>query len=103
MSPRPYHEPRDEPREPGHPQPSAPRPSGLGAWHVETRGSEILAVHAALLSTGRVLYFSGSQHDDEAASKAATRLWDPSAPELSRVSQAPSPTPLVDLFCCGHA
>ncbi len=63
--------------------------------------SEILAVHAVLLSNGKVLYFGGSQHlyipnppiDN-------TRLWDP---QTGHVEQAPSPVPPYDLFCCGHA
>src|SRR5512147_2232658 len=66
--------------------------------------SEVLAVHGALLPSGKVLYFSGSQHDETPTSVDATRLWNP---ENGRVEYVPSPRTLinepVDLFCCGHS
>ena len=73
----------------------------------QTSFSEILAVHAALLPDGKVLYFGGSQHiyDDTLRSVNDprldnTRLWDPQTGGVVRI---PSPFPLYDLFCCGHA
>ena len=33
-------------------------------WKVISNRSEVLAVHAALLPNGKVLYFSGSEHDE---------------------------------------
>ena len=69
--------------------------------------SQILAVHAALLHTGKVLYFGGSQHIYDATLHSVddprldnTRLWDPHS---GHVERAPSPVPLYDLFCCGHS
>jgi hypothetical protein len=60
--------------------------------------AEVLPVHAALLPSGKVLYFSGSQHDEAAkAPFDATRLYVPG----SRRIEAPS-SPNADLFCCGH-
>lgn len=63
----------------------------------------ILAVHAALLHTGKIVYFSGDEHDpgrhhlnmfDHA------RLFD--CATLAITSPAPAPA-IRDLFCCGHA
>ena len=73
--------------------------------------SQILAVHAALLHTGKVLMFGGSEHVYDSTMRSIddpridnTRLWDP---VTGAVSVAPSPQPppahLYDLFCCGHA
>lgn len=65
--------------------------------------SKVLAVHAALLPNGKVLYFGGSEHDESATSVDATRLWNPTT---NAVEQMPSPVNLInepeDLFCCGH-
>jgi hypothetical protein len=71
-------------------------------WTVVSENSEILAVHAALLPSGKVLYFSGSEHDeappDPASRMNATRLWDPAD---NRVRRAGGRLP-DDLFCSGH-
>jgi hypothetical protein len=61
--------------------------------------SEILAVHAALLRDGRVLYFSGSQHDEHPLTLAAARIFYPG---FNMIQIANSPL-TEDLFCCGHA
>lgn len=78
----------------------------LGTWQTLPMSSEILAVHAALLSFGKVLYFSGSQHDPRLSERDsqfynidATRVFDS---ENMQVQNIPSP-PGHDLFCCGHA
>ena len=72
-------------------------------WELLPENSEVLAVHAALLPSGKVLYFSGSQHDEDASSFDATRLWNPASRRVERVS---SPSDQMnrpeDLFCCGH-
>ncbi|HEX2091921.1 MAG TPA: galactose oxidase-like domain-containing protein [Longimicrobiaceae bacterium] len=63
--------------------------------------SEVLAVHAALLNNGNVLYFSGNQHDPAASASGrvdATRLWNPATRAIRYVR-----SPAHDLFCCGHA
>lgn len=74
----------------------------LGSWDLVTEDSEVLAVHAALLPSGKVLFFSGSEHDeappDPASRINATRLWDPAD---NRVRLAGGPLP-DDLFCSGH-
>jgi Domain of unknown function (DUF1929) len=59
--------------------------------------SEVLAVHAALLPSGEVLYFSGSEHTEGATSVDAARLWSPMSGTVIPVG-----SPQVDLFCCGH-
>lgn len=69
--------------------------------------SEILAVHAALLPNGKVLYFGGSEHIYDATLHSVgdprldnTRLWNPQTGQVERIA---SPLPLYDLFCCGHS
>jgi hypothetical protein len=60
--------------------------------------AEVLPVHAALLPSGKVLYFSGSQHDQEPARPFdAARLFEPATNRVQRI-----PSPATDLFCCGH-
>lgn len=66
------------------------------------QNSEILAVHAALLKNGKILYFSGSQHDRGNNSVAnldldASRLWNPATNSIEYIS-----SPNVDFFCSGH-
>jgi galactose oxidase-like protein len=70
-----------------------------GVWRILELDSGVLAVHAALLPSGDVLFFAGSSNDPDAAAarRYGTRVWHYPAPVMS----AP-PTP-VDLFCCGHA
>ncbi|MCO6428231.1 galactose oxidase-like domain-containing protein [Nitrosomonas communis] len=92
--------------------------AGLFVFHVDNLGgenhghyrfckdillenAEVLAVHAALLHTGKVLYFSGDQHDPEnnrAGRVDATRLWDISSFAIHKIG-----SPRHDLFCSGHA
>jgi hypothetical protein len=81
-------------------------PAGAGP-EVQSGFSEVLAVHAALLPNGKVLFFGGSQHLYDATLRSIddprldnTRLWDP---RTRSVERAPSPRPLYDLFCSGHA
>jgi hypothetical protein len=66
--------------------------------------SQVLAVHAALLPGGGVLFFGGSEHIYGAAERNRigvdnTRVWDPRSGEVLPVT---SPVPPYDLFCCGH-
>ncbi|HEY7112961.1 MAG TPA: galactose oxidase-like domain-containing protein [Thermoanaerobaculia bacterium] len=66
--------------------------------------NDVLPVHAALLRTGKILYFGGSENvgAQNIAGGAAidkTRLYDPATGSLEIL---PSP-PRHDLFCCGHA
>ena len=63
--------------------------------------SEILPVHAALLHTGKVLFFSGSGNDDRKSPRnsMATRTWDPAT---ERIETVKVPSEQRDLFCAGH-
>lgn len=73
----------------------------VGEWNVLSLGSQILAVHAALLRNGKVLYFSGSEHDQDQNELPAvdhSRLWNPNNNTIQTVG-----SPTHDLFCCGHA
>src|SRR5215204_2212198 len=63
--------------------------------------SQVLAVHAALLRTGKILYFAGDEHDQTQHDQGNidhTRLFDCNT---FQVTQIPSPT--TDVFCSGHA
>src|SRR5258708_60966 len=55
-------------------------------WELLPEGAKVLAVHAALLPSGKVLYFGGSEHDEDASSVDATRLWNPVTHRVERVS-----------------
>ena len=64
--------------------------------------AQILAVHAALLPTGKILYFSGDQHDPGLHHLGLfdhARLFD--CQTFAITTPVPSPA-IRDLFCCGH-
>lgn len=67
-----------------------------GVWRLLDFDSQVLAVHAALLHTGDVLFFAGSSNNPDNP-QFRTRVWRYPSPEF----RAPA-TP-IDLFCCGHA
>src|SRR5262245_55556596 len=70
---------------------------------VQSKYAEILAVHAALLHTGEIIYFTGSQYlAQENLNKQFnhTRLFHCNTEEISTVDV---PASMTDLFCCGHA
>jgi hypothetical protein len=70
-----------------------------GVWRLLEETSQVLAVHAALLHTGQVVFFAGSSNDEvrHAAHQYGTAVWHYPAMAFSR------PDTPVDLFCCGHA
>ena len=69
-----------------------------GVWRILDHSSQILAVHAALLHTGDVLFFSGSgaDPDDHEARRFRTRVWHYPSRRFS------SPRTPIDLFCAGQ-
>jgi hypothetical protein len=70
-------------------------------WTVLPNNSEVLAVHAAMLHTGKILYFAGDEHDREQHMDndlAHTRLFD-----CQTLQVEPAPSPTSDVFCAGHA
>lgn len=67
-------------------------------WTVLAEGSEILAVHAALLSTGKILIFPGDQHRGSATDFQHARLFNPTTNLIE-----PCDAPTTDVFCSGHA
>ncbi|MFI7601683.1 galactose oxidase-like domain-containing protein [Actinoplanes sp. NPDC049681] len=70
-----------------------------GVWRLLETDSRVNPVHAALLRTGDVLFFSGSGNDVDRhrEQRYATAVWHYPEPLVST-----PPTP-ADLFCCGHA
>ena len=76
-------------------------PAEGGEWVVIPQSSEVLAIHAALLKTGKVLFFSGSEHDKKQHKKKKvdhTRLWDPATGNVQTIG-----SPTHDTFCVGHS
>jgi hypothetical protein len=73
--------------------------SHMGVWRLLENDSGVLAVHAALLHTGGVMFFAGSSNDEDrhAAQQLGTAVWHYPSAQLS------APETPVDLFCCGHA
>ena len=92
--------------------------STKGVWRLLPYFSEVLPVHAALLHTGKVLFFAGSGNNafrfqpaflgNEARQIFTSVVWDPAANALGAGTFQPVPTlrrangPVVDFFCCGH-
>lgn len=60
--------------------------------------SEILAVHVALLSNGKILIFPGDQHRGSATNFMHARLFNPASNMIE-----PCDPPGTDVFCSGHA
>lgn len=81
------------------------------AWELLTpneslaENSEVPVVPAALLPSGKVLYFGESKRDEKPASRDATRLWNPVTNHVERINSIPTagdPLHPLDLFCCEH-
>lgn len=70
-----------------------------GLWELPPCDSQVLAVHAALLHTGKVLFFSGSGNDPNklAAGDFRSVVWDYENGAFHR------PATPADFFCAGHA
>jgi hypothetical protein len=70
-------------------------------WTHLSNHAEILAVHAAYMGFGQIVYFSGDQHDPDNNKNHnvnATRLFDCNTFVVSNPG-----SPDFDTFCCGHA
>ena len=68
----------------------------MGFWQLLAESSEVAAVHAALLPTGQVVFYSGNTGPDI---PAQARVWNPATGEV----RTPPNEPDTDLFCSGHA
>jgi hypothetical protein len=89
-----------------------------GVWRLFPYLSEVLPVHAALLHTGKVLFFAGSGNSvfrflspafGSLADKIYTSVvWDPAKNVLDNKTFDHPPTlrrmngSVIDFFCCGH-
>ena len=70
-------------------------------WFVTAQGAQVLAVHAALVRTGKIVYFSGDEHDQGQHDRNQidhTRLFDCTTLQVQTVG-----SPTSDVFCSGHA
>ena len=92
-------------------------PAVHGTWQVLPYDSQVLAIHAALLRTGHVLFFAGSgnntvrdadpSYGDVTQGMWTSVVWDPQAPAGANFAH-PATLPRADgrpfdFFCCGHA
>lgn len=70
-----------------------------GIWEILPCNSQVLAVHAALLHTGKVLFFSGSGNDPDkpAAHDFRSVVWDYENGTFHR------PVTPIDFFCAGQS
>lgn len=68
------------------------------AWTVLPNNSEILAIHVALLSNGKILIFPGDQHRGSATDFQHARLFNPATSLIE-----PCDPPTTDVFCSSHA
>src|SRR5690242_21830949 len=81
--------------------PSEAREGNVMGWVEKLGVTDVLAVHAALLPTGKILHFSGSEYNPDNHNQNRndhTRLYDCVTGEVTPVG-----SPVQDLFCCGHA
>jgi hypothetical protein len=90
-------------------------PRTQGTWEVLDFNSQVLAIHAALLRTGKVLFFSGSGNNqvrahspdfgDVAKGIFTSVLWDPATPSGANFFHPPTHIGLdgkpFDFFCGG--
>jgi hypothetical protein len=70
-------------------------------WSANQPNAQVLAVHAALMSTGHILYFGGDEHNQrqhETGNIDHTCLFDCETDTVTRIG-----SPTTDTFCCGHA
>ncbi|MEY2231616.1 hypothetical protein AB8A24_23835, partial [Streptomyces sp. BF23-19] len=70
-------------------------------WDPRLGKTDVLAAHAVLLRTGKILHFSGSEYDADQHNENLndhTRLYDCVTGEVTEVG-----SPVQDLFCCGHS
>jgi hypothetical protein len=79
--------------------PNGAAPAVQGAWRLLPFDSQILAIHAALLHSNKVLFFAGSSNNLDSFNQGdfGSALWDLETGAFTR-----PPTP-ADLFCAGHA
>jgi Galactose oxidase-like, Early set domain len=73
----------------------------LMGWIPQLRSTDVLAAHAALLPTGKILHFSGSEYNQDQHDHNRndhTRLYDCDTGDVTAVG-----SPVEDLFCCGHS
>jgi len=76
-----------------------------GRWYTvgDESQAEILAVHAALLPTGKIVYFGGDQHTaslNRDGDIDHTRLFDTRTHRIDTITGLPAS---ADLFCAGHS
>jgi len=68
----------------------------MGTWQLLAEDSQVAAVHAALLPSGEVVYYSGNTGP---ALPAQVRIWNQGDGSVRTLPNEPD----TDLFCSGHA
>ncbi|MEP6692574.1 MAG: galactose oxidase-like domain-containing protein [Gemmatimonadaceae bacterium] len=98
------------------PRSGATGPATAARWFIVPEGASddvqrnyagVLAIHAALLPTGQIIYFGGDEHDPalwQNNDVDHTRLFDCATLHVEGFNPGSPPgSPPTDLFCCGHA
>lgn len=79
--------------------------SSVGSWKVLSYKCPILPIHAALLHTGKILFFAGSGNDPNNVNFSnGTAVWDVSKGTFSLPANPVDNAGLpIDMFCAGHS
>jgi hypothetical protein len=74
-------------------------PADVGAWETAKTQFPIVAIHAAVLPTGKVMFFSYPTYPNR-PNNAEAYLWDPTHPEVPPVIK--NPPDKANIWCAGQ-
>jgi hypothetical protein len=74
-------------------------PADVGAWETAKAQLPIVAIHAAMLPTGKVMFFSYPTYPNR-PNNAEAYLWDPAHPEVPPVLK--NPPDKANIWCAGQ-
>jgi galactose oxidase-like protein/Big-like domain-containing protein len=74
-------------------------PEDVGQWEAAKWNLPIVAIHAALLPTGKIMFFSYPTYPDR-PNNAEAYLWDPAHPEQAPVLK--NPPDKANIWCAGQ-
>ena len=74
-------------------------PADVGQWETAKTQFPIVAIHAALLPTGKIMFFSYPTYPNR-PNNAEAYLWDPAHPEIAPVIK--NPPDKANIWCAGQ-